>query len=118
MAGPELHERLQRARKAAGLTQDQLAHRLRISGDERLAATNGTRVGDWERRTPRIPFYVVDAIAHVLGVPLATFSTWSTQSDGGSFPRRAVDPELAARASDLEERAADLADRLRRAEGS
>jgi transcriptional regulator with XRE-family HTH domain len=117
MAEVDLSERLQRARRAAGLTQDDLAHRLRISGDERFRSTNGTRVGDWERRTPRIPFYVVDGIAHALGVPLTTFSAWPTPrvAEGG---RRQADPELLAALEELEERAAALAERMRRARGS
>jgi transcriptional regulator with XRE-family HTH domain len=118
MDAPELHERLQRARKASGLTQDELAHRLRISGDQRLAATNGTRVGDWERRTPRVPFYVVDAIAHVLGVPLETFSGWPTPRGEAVAPKQRADPELRRALEALEADAARLADRLRRAEGS
>jgi transcriptional regulator with XRE-family HTH domain len=118
MDAPELHERLQRARKASGLTQDELAHRLRISGDQRLAATNGTRVGDWERRTPRVPFYVVDAIAHVLGVPLQEFSIWSTPPASRTVLRDRADPELRRALEALEADAARLADRLRRAEGS
>lgn len=117
MAGGDLSERLQRARRAAGLTQDELGMRLRTSGDPRFKSTNGTRVGDWERRTPRVPFFVVDGIAHALGVPVSTFSDYPpTQpaARGG----RGLDAELAQRATELEQRAADLAERLRRALGS
>jgi transcriptional regulator with XRE-family HTH domain len=108
-----LADRLKRARITAGVTQVQLADRLRRSGDERFASTDGTRIGDWENRTPRLPFYVVDHLAHALGVPLDSFSEFATPpaAGAGQEPSQGLLEEL----SDLEQQAESLAARLRRA---
>lgn len=111
----DISERLLRARRVSGLTQDELGLRLRMSGDPRFKSTNGTRVGDWERRTPRVPFYVVDGIAHALGVPLETFSAYARPPVSAGVR---LDPNLVRDIEDLEQRAASLAERLRRAAGS
>lgn len=110
-----LADRLKRARVAAGVTQVQLADRLRRSGDERFASTDGTRIGDWENRTPRLPFYVVDHLAHALGVPLDSFSEFPTPP-AAEVVRREPDPELVAEIEELQWRAEELAKRLRREE--
>lgn len=100
----ELYERLREARLDAGITQDELARRLASSGDERFASTNGTRIGEWERRTPRIPFYVVDALARALGVPLSYFSEYPSAPVEASKPLDAAsDPQLVERLEAAEE---------------
>lgn len=103
-----LHERLRAAREAAGITQDELAYHLRQGGDERFASTNGTRIGEWERRTPRIPFYVVDHLAHALGQPLSYFSDYPDTASGA--PRTA--PEGRQGSTEGLEHLADLYDLL------
>lgn len=115
MTPRELYERLREARLDAGITQDELARRLASSGDERLKSTNGTRIGEWERRTPRIPFYVVDHLAHALGVPLAYFSDFPATPRAATGAAGEPSQGLLEELEDIEQAAENLAARLRQA---
>lgn len=106
-----LSDRIREARDAAGITQDELAHRLRNLGDPRLSSTTEKYVSLWENGSPRVAFYVIDALAFVLGVPLEVFSEWSSRRDG--VDGRPVDPQLERAVAQLERAAADVLRRLR-----
>lgn len=68
-----LGEKIRAARKAADLTQRELALALG-EHDARLAETYDKTVGEWERdNTPRLPFYAVAAIARATRQPLSFF---------------------------------------------
>lgn len=68
-----LGERIRAARKAADLTQRELALALG-QHDARLSETYDKTVGEWERdNTPRLPFYAVAAIARATRQPLSFF---------------------------------------------
>jgi transcriptional regulator with XRE-family HTH domain len=100
-----LQERLKQARASSRITQVELAHRLRLLDPETFRGTEAKRIGEWENGTPRLPFYAVDAIAHVLGRPLAEFSSYpaSTESLPAAPTTRDVDARLDALEAHAEE---------------